>query len=482
MKAENVLKNPVAKNDALVILAGFSLIIVFISMLETPANFWRILASCHLYMVWIVYGALFLKKENFYWGALVAIPVFLFFQYFVYYFPNGSISNWMHYAFPPALDMSAIAGILYVYNKKIKEKHNDLENKQAEEEKVSGLLRHELQKQRIKSENLERLIRNQEYTFSLVYKIFRSFLTSRKDFTSALYQSISRITQAEKLAIYRVRGQTLIPEKNENPGKLSKISLATDQFLREIAHSNRVFSISEISKNNELFNAWKKTSHRGLIYIPIRESGSPKYLIIVNKMPFGIFHQRTLQALTYVKKMADLALIITQEVQESRNTYRSQWQQVLQSPYDFLSFVENEFRRAKRFRSSFSLIAIRMQAAESDDKNLSVERLIQSVLSEIRELDQIYVDKPRHLIWIILPFTTFHEMSGVLNRLDKKLNHLTKETNSIHAFDYGFSVFEPDYESHKTMMKQVLEVLQIHAKILEKMSRRHAIHKAVRSN
>ncbi len=481
MKANTLLKKPVTKMDALVLLTGFSLSVALIFIIRTPNHFWRFLGSYHLYVIWMIYGVLFLKKEHFYWGAVTAIPVFWLFQYFLYYFPNGSITDWLRYAVPPTLDMLAIFGLLFIYHRQMKETQILLEKNQTKTKEQLKTLQHDLQKQHIKSENLERLVRNQEYTFSLVYKIFRSFLTSRKDFTEALYQSVGRITRAEKLVVYRVEGQTLIPEKPSDSSEGGNIFLDTDPLLKKISEGKKIISISEISKDARLFSSWKQISHRGLIYIPIRESGSPKYLISIDKMPFGILHPRTLQALNHVKKMAELSLGITQEIQKSESRHRSYWQQVLQSPYDFLSFVENEFRRAKRFQSSFSLIAIRLRTAGSKQANPPVAKLLQAVRLEIRELDQIYVDNPRRLIWIILPFTAFYEMSGILNRLSRRLSHLKIETNNRQTFDYGFSVFEPDYDSAKIMMKQVLEVLQIHAKILEKMSHRHVTHKAVHS-
>ena len=479
MKTNTLLKKPITRIDILILLIGFSLSIVFVSIIETPGHFWRIFGSYHLYLVWMVYGILFLKKETFYWAALLAIPAFLLSHYFFFYFPNGPIISWLRYAVPPTLDMLAIFGLLFIYWRQTKDKQISLKTNQARAEKRLKALQHDLQKQRIKSENLERLIRNQEYTFSLVYKIFRSFLTSRKDFIHALYQNVGRITRAEKLVIFRVEGQTLILEKPKNAGEKEKISLDSDPFLRRISEGEKIFSIADISKNDDLFSAWKQASHRGLIYIPIRQAGSTKYLISVDKMPFAILHQRTLQALNYVKKMAELALAITGKIQGFGSNKRSPWQQIIQSPYDFLAVVENEFRRAKRFRSSFSLIAIQMQ---TDEPNFPIAEVIQSIQTEIRELDQIYVDSPRNLIWIILPFTSFYEMSGILNRLNKRLNYLTAKGNENRKFDYGFSVFETDYESSKIMMKQVLEVLQIHTKILEKMSYRHVIHKIVYSS
>jgi len=482
MKADTLLKKPVTRTDVLVLLTGFSLSIALIFIIRTPNHFWRFLGSYHLYVVWMVYGALFLKKEHFYWGALTAIPAFLLFQYFLYYFPNGSFTSWLQYAVPPTLNMLAIFGLLFIYHRQMRETQTLLEKKQTQTQERLKTLQHNLQKQRIKSENLERLVRNQEYTFSLVYKIFRSFLTSRKNFTQALYQSIGRITRAEKLVIYRVNGQILISERPSDSRGEEKILLDTDPLLKKISLGEKIISISEITKDARLFAGWKEISHKGLIYIPIRESGSPKYLVSVDKMPFGILHQRTLQALNYVKKMAELALAITKEIQKTESSRRSRWQQVLQSPYDFLSSVENEFRRAKRFQSSFSLIAIRLQTPESNQANPPVAKLLQAVQVEIRELDQIFVDNPRHLIWIILPFTAFYEMSGILDRLSKRLSHLKINTNSTQAFDYGFSVFEPDYDSAKTMMKQVFEILQIHSKILENMSHRHVPRKSVHSS
>ncbi|NOY76407.1 MAG: hypothetical protein GXO76_00925 [Calditrichaeota bacterium] len=465
--------------EILILLTGFSLSVVLISLIRTPDHFWRVLGSYHLYMVWMVYGALFLKRDKFFWAALAAVPAFLISHYFFFYFPNGPLTSWLRYAVPPTLDMLAIFGLLFIYYTQTKDKQISLKTKQTRSEKRSEVLHRELQKQRIKSENLERLIRNQEYTFSLVYKIFRSFLTSRPDFTRALYQSVSRITRAQELVIFRVEDHTLIPEKAKEAGQKKAISLESNPFLKRISEGERIFSIADISKNDALFSEWKKASHRGLIYIPIREAGQAKYLISVDKMPFALLHQRTLQALNYIRKMAELALAVTREVQESRDRKRPLWQQIIQSPYDFLSLVESEFRRARRFQSSFSLIAIRTQTGVPD---LSVAELTQSIQTEIRELDQIYVDKPRSLIWIILPFTGFYEMSGILNRLNKRLNYLAGPDNEKRKFDYGFSVFEPDYESSKVMMKQVLEVLQIHAKILEKMSRRHAPGKTVYSS
>ncbi len=478
MKADTLLKKPVTNLDAVILLAGFSLSIALIFIIQTPNHFWRFLGSYHLYVVWMVYGALFLKKERFYWAALTAIPIFLLFQYFIYYFSDGSLRSWVRYTVPPALDMLTIFGLLFIYHGQLKEKQSFLETKQTEIKKRLQALQHELQKQRIQTENMERLIRNQEYTFSLVYKIFRSFLTSGKGFTQALYQSVARITRAEKMVIYRVKENALTPEMPVDSFKDGEISFADDPFLKKICRGKKVISISEISKNDRLFSIWKQSSHRGLIYIPIHEASSLKYLVSVDKMPFAILHQRTLQALNYVKKMAELALTVSQKIQESQSSRSSQWHQVLQSPHDFLSFVENEFQRARRFHSSFSLIAIRTQTPQS---NLTVAKLLQSIQAEIRELDQIYLDKPRSLVWIILPFTAFYEMSGILNRLSKRLKHLGTETGITRAFDYGFSVFEPDYESSKTMMKQVLEVLQIHAKILEKMSHRHVARKVVHS-
>ncbi|HDZ11277.1 MAG TPA: hypothetical protein ENH53_03615 [Bacteroidetes bacterium] len=100
--------------------------------------------------------------------------------------------------------------------------------------------------------------------------------------------------------------------------------------------------------------------------------------------------------------------------------------------------------------------------------------LLNSVRSEIRALDQIYIDRPRNLIWIILPFAAFEEMSIVLNRLQKRINFYKIKENLFCTLDYGFSVFEQDYESSKNMLKQVLEVMQIQAKVLQKMSRNHA--------
>jgi hypothetical protein len=77
-------------------------------------------------------------------------------------------------------------------------------------------------------------------------------------------------------------------------------------------------------------------------------------------------------------------------------------------------------------------------------------------------------------MWIILPFTGFPEMSLVLNRIDERLSRIEEQPFREASFDYGFSIFETDMESPKTMLKQVVEVMQIHNKILQKMSRRHA--------
>lgn len=461
-------------NEAFLIVLGFTAIIAAFFFLKDPVHFWQILAMHHLYLGWLVFGALFFSDKIFYLASAAVIPLFLFFHYLFFYFPNGSFRSWAWFAGSSALDMLVILGLIYLYRKQMKHRIKSLKDERLNSVNREKAALQALQKERIKAENLERSIQNQEYTFSLVYKIFRSFLTAQSDFEDALFHNLKRLTRAQSLTLFKFENGFLIPiHSKEHPSKC-RIFVEGDSFLRDVCETKTVLAMPEIARSETQFAAWKASSHRGLIYVPILENGTLRYLASIDRMPFTELQARTLQALHYLKKMAELALTLFREKKSLQRNPRMRWRQVLQSPHDFLSSVENEFRRAKRFQSIFSIIAIRIQSNGRKDEMSAAVTLLNSVRSEIRALDQIYIDRPRNLIWIILPFAAFEEMSIVLNRLQKRINFYKIKDNLFCTLDYGFSVFEQDYESSKNMLKQVLEVMQIQAKVLQKMSRNHA--------
>lgn len=461
-------------NDAFLVVLGFTAIVAIFFFLKDPAHFWQILAMHHLYLGWLVFGALFFSDKIFYLTSAAVIPLFLFFHYLFFYFPYGSFRSWAWFAGSSAFDMLVILALIYLYRRQMKHMTKNLQAERRNSINREKTASQALQKERIKAENLERTIQNQEYTFSLVYKIFRSFLAAQSHFEDALFYNLKRLTRAQSLTLFKFENGFLIPIHSKKQPSAHRIFVEGDPFLRDVCEAKTVLAMPEIARSETRLASWKASLHRGLIYVPILENGTLKYLASVDRMPFTVLHARTLQAIHTLKKMAELALTLFREKKSLQRNPRMRWRQVLQSPYDFLSSVENEFRRAKRFQSIFSIIAIRIQSNGRQDETSAAVTLLNSVQSEIRALDQIYVDRPRNLIWIILPFAAFEEMSIVLNRLQKRINFFKMKENLFCTLDYGFSVYEQDYESSKNMLKQVLEVMQIQAKVLQKMSRNHA--------
>ncbi len=453
---------------------GATLLISAFFVFFFPERPWLVLSSHYFYFVWLVFVALYVPPRAFFFGAIGFLLVYPAAVFFLHFDRAGSLLSFAKNIFLPVLDMVAAFGLIYFYrvqnNLKFDRKNAEIA---TEQEKIERLKK-SLQKERVKTGNLERNIRNQEYTFTLVYKLFKTFLEGTRPFEQVLRDNVARVTQAQKITIFRVNESELISIPVNEKEVPEKIALAEDPFFQAVCRLKRTITIPEIARSPKLFRMWKQSKHRGLIFLPILKSRQLVYLISIDQMPFHLFHGRTTQTLGNLIQMAEFSLHILERQQETGESPRSLWRQELPTPQLFLDALQHEFRRARRFQSSFSLIGIHVHLHEDfRGKNIR-EMVAHTIRSEIRELDQFYFDSPRQIMWIILPFTGFPEMSLVLNRIDERLSRIEEQPFREASFDYGFSIFETDMESPKTMLKQVVEVMQIHNKILQKMSRRHA--------
>ncbi len=453
------------------ILTLTTLIGVFFSFFSRT-NPWLFLSSHYLYFGWLVFTGLTFSTRTFY---LSALGLFLLYPAAVFAFrfeQATSIFSLLKYMALPLLDMATVFGLILIFRRKNKA---ILEAKEAEIRAKNDQLkklRQKFQRERVKSGNLERNIRNQEYTFTLVYKLFKSFLDGTQPFETVLRNNLARLTKAQKMTVFSVTEAELVelPSNKKTPPK--KIVLESDAFLKAVCRLQRILTMPEIARSPKLFQLWKQSGHRGLIFIPILKDRRLRYLVSIDQMPFYLFHSRTVQALHSLVQMAEFSQKILERGQESSNAARPLWRQELRTPQLFLSALKHEFRRAQRFQSSFSLIGIHIRLHEDFAEEDVREAVAHYIRSEIRELDQFFFDHPRQIMWIILPFTGFPEMSLVLNRIDEKLSRLEERPFKDASFDYGFSIFEPELDSPKAMLKQVVEIMQIHNKILQKMSRR----------
>ncbi len=455
------------------ILALSTFIGAFFAFLS-PENPWLFLSSHYLYFGWLVFVGLAFSSRTFY---LSALGIFLLYPAAIFVFrfnQAGSILPLVKYTALPLLDMAGVFGLLYLFRRKNKlafEKAK--EEKKAQEEEIERL-KQKLQRERVKSGNLERNIRNQEYTFTLVYQLFKSFLDGTQSFETVLRHNLARLTKAQKLTIFYVNGNKLVELPSDKKAPAQKIDLEHDAFLKAVCRLQRILTVPEIARSPNLYQLWKRSGHRGLIFIPILVKRQLRYLISIDQMPFYLFHSRTVQALHSLVQMAEFSQKILAQRQEINQSTQPLWRQELRTPQLFLGALKHEFQRAQRFQSSFSLIGIHIRLHEDFAEEDVRGAIAHYIRSEIRELDQFFFDHPRQIMWIILPFTGFPEMSLVLNRIDEKLSRLEERPFKDASFDYGFSIFESELESPKSMLKQVVEVMQIHNKILQKMSRRHA--------
>ncbi len=457
-----------------IVILGLTVAVGAFWLLLSPQNFPLFLSSHYVYFGWLIFLGLFFSAPVFYLGSAALLFLYLAAVYLFRFSPPGSLLSFGKQVFLPVVEMAGFWGLLFLYRRRNRKK---MEAKAAQEdlqEKKIEQLKQALQKEQVKSGNLERNFRNQEYTFSLVYRLFKSFLSSSRPFPQVLADSLVRITKAQKWTLFSVEENVLVSIESNSEAGAKKIPLKDDPFLQMVCRLGRLLTMPEIARSSKLYHMWKQSQHRGLLYLPVFQNKRLRYLVSIDKMPFYLFHNHTIQMVNSVLQMAEFSQDFLEQQKQSQKSPQPLWQQELQSAQNFLNTLQHEFRRARRFQSSFSLIGIHIRLHQDFKGNDVQEALSHYIRAEIRELDQFYFDRPRQIMWVILPFTGFPEMSVVLNRIDEKLSRLDERPFSEASFDYGFSIFEAEMDSPKVMLKQVVEIMQIHNKILQKISRRHA--------
>lgn len=322
------------------------------------------------------------------------------------------------------------------------------------------------------NELLKRRILETSETFFSQAQFFNSLLTLNEiHLIQGLVEASAQFLNASKTSFYQFKTKDSSFTKSASFHKTDGLQLEIEASMKDkilflIRESQTIITIREILHNEKLYELWRHSTSKALLYCPLFFGKNFMGILTVDEIKFHLINQQTVKNLLVISKLAAAAYKNVKSHQRMIAEKKQIQTQVLSEYQEFLKTLNFEFKRARRIELQLSLIYVVLESRKENDifdkeGMVLIKKIRTSCKKNLREIDLLYDDITPGRFWILLPMTDFNGLAYVLERLNLLIN-MDLASQSHYFCHLGFSSMDQEIKLPKQMMITCKESYQLH--------------------